>query len=415
VIVDGERARAAAESAARRSYGKLVAYLASRSRDVASAEDALSAAFEAALQRWPEQGIPASPEAWLLTVARHHAIDAARRRQVREAAEPDLVLLTTLSHEEEPPRVIPDDRLLLMFACAHPAIEAAARAPLMLQTILGFDAASIASAFLVSPTAMGQRLWRAKTKIKQAGIPWRLPDRDDLPDRLDSVLTAIYAAYTQACADAALTHARGAALAQDCLWMGELVVALLPQAPEALGLLALMLHTQARRDARRDARGNYVPLDRQVTAAWDSALIERAETVLHRAGQLQRPGRFQLEAALQSVHAARHRTGRTDWTAVVQLYDALWTVTGSPVVAINRAAAIGQARGAADGLAALAALSDDPRLVEYQPYWATRAALLAATGAVEAADAAYHRAIALQSDPTVRRFLESQRAALPAR
>ena len=252
-------AQAAAVAAARSSYGKLVAYLSSRTRDVAAAEDALSAAFEAALRDWPAHGVPLSPEAWLMTAARRALIDAARRRKTRDDAAADLLLIADIATDADGRRAIPDDRLLLMFACAHPAIERSVRAPLMLQTILGFDAAAIGSAFLVAPATMGQRLVRAKAKIKQVRIPFQLPDHDDLAQRLDSVLEAIYAAFTEGWADPGGTDARRGNLSEEGIWLGELVVLLLPDEPEALGLLALMLHAQARRAARRDAHGSRTP------------------------------------------------------------------------------------------------------------------------------------------------------------
>ena len=246
---------------------------------------------------------------------------------------------------------IPDDRLGLMFACAHPAIDPAIRAPLMLQTILGFDAAAIASAFLVSPATMGQRLVRAKAKIRQAGIPLRVPERAEMPGRLDAVLAAIYAAFAGGWLDATRRN-----LAEEALWLGRLVVSLLPDEPEALGLLALMLHAEARHAARRDAAGGYVPLAEQDAAQWDAGMIEEAETLLLRAGAMGVIGRYQLEAAVQSAHAARRMTGRSDWAAIERLYAALSAITDSPVVAINRAVAIAETRGAAAGLAYLDAL-----------------------------------------------------------
>lgn len=410
-------AAAAAEAAARRSYGRLLAFVCARTRDVAAAEDALAAAFEAALRDWPAHGVPASPEAWLLTAARRQAIDAARRRKTQDDAVPDLLLFGELSteHEDDTRRAIPDDRLLLMFACAHPAIEQSVRAPLMLQTILGLDAATIASAFLVAPATMGQRLSRAKAKIKRAGIPFRLPVHDDLPERLDAVLEAIYATFTEGWADPAGTDARRRNLTEEGIWLGHLVATLLPEAPEALGLLALMLHAQARHSARRDAGGGYVPLAEQDPALWDESLIDHAEALLRRASRLGAIGRYQLEAAIQSAHAVRRRTGHTDWRAIAQLYDALFALTGSKVVAINRAVAIAETRGAAEGLAALDAIGPDARLADYQPYWAARAGLLARVSDAAAADAAYARAIGLEADPAVRRFLQERRRALTVR
>jgi len=239
----GLQARETAEGVARRSYGKLIAFLSARTGDVAGAEDALSEAFAAALDDWPKRGIPKTPEAWLLTVARRKVVDAFRRRRTGEAAAPDLQLmaeeLEAAAASEEP---IPDDRLRLMFACAHPAIDPGVRAPLILQTILGFDAATIASAFLISPSTMGQRLVRAKTRIKQAGIPFRVPERADLRERLDAVLEAIYAAFAEGWSDPAGTQIRRRNLAEEGIWLGGLVASLLPGEPEALGLLALMLH-----------------------------------------------------------------------------------------------------------------------------------------------------------------------------
>lgn len=414
VTASPDAARRAAETAARHSYGKLVAFLSRRTRDVAAAQDALSAAFEAALQHWPVQGVPASPEAWLMAVAKRQAIDAQRRTATSDAATDDLLLLTPASTEdrEDTDRAIPDDRLALLFACAHPAIERSVRAPLMLQTVLGLDAGSIASAFLVPPTTMGQRLSRAKAKIKQAGIPFRLPEREDLPERLDTVLEAIYAAFTQGWSDPAGLDPRHHNLSDEGIWLGQLVAALLPTEPEALGMLALMLHAHARRAARRDANGAYVPLAQQDPALWDTTLIDEAERLLHQASAQRAIGRFQLEAAVQSAHVVRRFTGQTDWRAVAQLYGALAALTGSPVVEINRAVAVAECEGALRGLEILDGVANDPRLASYQPYWAARAHLLQRSGATDAADAAYAQAIGLELDPAVRRFLQLQRAEL---
>jgi RNA polymerase sigma-70 factor (ECF subfamily) len=419
-------AETTAEALVRRSYGKLVAYLAARTRDVAGAEDALSEAFAAALADWPRSGIPRAPEAWLLTVARRKLVDATRRRRVGEAATPTLALLTDELDEAgsesgiPDETVIPDERLRLMFACADPAIDASVRAPLILQVVLGFDAAAIASAFLVAPSAMAQRLVRAKSRIRQAGLAFRVPERKELGERLHAVLEAIYAIYAEGWSDPAGTQARSRGLAEEGIWLGRLVASLLPEEPEALGLLALMLHAEARRDARRDGQGEFVPLHAQDPRRWDAALIDEAEGLLFSASRIGAPGRFQLEAAVQSAHAARRLGGWTDWAAIVQLYDALLALTGSVVVAINRAVALaahlGGFRGAAEGLAALDALDGDARLAEYQPYWAARAALLARTGRTRAAADAYQRAIGLESDPAVRRFLQAElsRARRPA-
>ena len=409
-------ARHAAETVARQSYGKLVAFLAARLRDVAAAEDALAEAFAAALQDWPQSGVPDKPEAWLTAVAQRKAIDALRRRRSgAEAGEPWRLIVDELAAAAAERGTILDERLALMFACAHPAIEPAIRAPLMLQTILGLDAAAIGSAFLVAPATLGQRLVRAKNRIRAAGIPFRVPERNELRERLDPVLDAIYAAFAEGWSDPAGTEMRRRNLAEEAVWLGRLVASLLPDEPEALGLLALMLHLDARRAARRDAAGGYVPLAEQDIARWDEKLIDEAEALLARAGAMGAIGRFQLEAAVQSAHAVRRRTGRADWEAIEKLYDALAALTGSPVVAINRAIAIAERQGAAAGLAALDALSEDRRLADYQPYWAARAALLARTGARDEADKAYELAIGLEADPAVRRFLQQHRDALRGR
>ncbi len=406
-----EQARSTAEQVARRSYGKLVAFLAARTRDVAGAEDALSEAFAAALASWPMTGIPSDPEAWLMAAAKRRLIDAARRRQTASLGA-DRLRLMAEELEAAANDSVPDRRLLLMFACAHPAIEAGVRAPLILQTILGFDAAVIGSAFLVAPATMGQRLVRAKAKIRRAGIPFRMPEEGDFRERLDAVLEAIYAVFTEGWSDPAGIETRRRNLSDEAIWLGRLVASLMPDEPEALGLLALMLHAEARRAARRSPTGAYVPLADQDPALWDEQLIEEAESLLRDASRMALIGRFQLEAAIQSAHVVRRRTGQADWPAIERLYDALLAMTGSPVVAINRAIAVAETQGAAAGLAALDALKDDRRLVSYQPYWAARAGLLARSGDIESADQAFRLAIGLEADPAVRSFLEGRRAAL---
>jgi len=400
-----------AEAVARSSYGKLIAFLAARSRDVAGAEDALSEAFASALARWPKDGIPDNPEAWLLAAARRKSIDAHRRRKRSEGASDHLkIMADELATAND--NTVPDKRLLLMFACAHPAVDEAIRAPLILQTVLGFDAATIASAFLIAPASMGQRLVRAKAKIRGAAIPFRLPEPDELRERLDAVLDAIYAAYTEGWSDPAATDMHRRELAGEAIWLGRLVCASLPGEPEALGLLALMLHCEARHDARRDRDGEFVPLAEQNNDLWNSAMIDEAEMHLRRAAEMRAIGRFQLEAAVQSAHAVRRTSGRADWRAILTLYDALWDLTRSPVVAINRAVAIAEIEGAQEGLAVLEAQARDKRLLQYQPYWAARAELLSRIGRIAEATEAYVQAIGLETDPAVRRFLQRKRAAL---
>jgi len=396
------------DAVARRSYGKLVAFLAARTGDVAAAEDALSDAFAAALVDWPAKGCPANPEAWLLTVARRKLIDAGRREQ---RSQPLVEGLAAAAGAPE----IPDRRLALLFACAHPAIEAGVRAPLMLQVVLGLDAKRIASAFLTSPAAMGKRLVRAKNKIRQAGIPFAIPEREELAGRLETVLDAIYAAFAEGWTDPGGTDVVRSDLTGEALFLARIVVELLPQEPEALGLLALVLHAEARRRARRNGDGEYVRLAEQDPGLWEWQMIEEAEALIRRAAAIGSAGRYQLEAALQSAHVERRRTGRANWEAVVQLYDALFAIVGSPVVAINRALAIAELRGADAALEVMPDVAADARLAEYQPYWAARADLLARAGWLDDARTAYEMAIGLERDPSVRRFLQRRQAAVAQR
>jgi predicted RNA polymerase sigma factor len=407
------QARNTADAVARRSYGKLVAFLAARTRDVAAAEDALSEAFAAALADWPRNGCPSNPEAWLLTVARRKAIDMHRGQRRHEIAGEQVRIMAEGLDAAAAESEIPDQRLALMFACAHPALDSGIRAPLILQVVLGLDAAMIASAFLVSPTAMGKRLVRAKDKIRQAGIPFNIPEREKLPVRLDAVLDAIYAAFTEGWTDPGGTDVVRRDLTEEVFFLARLVTELLPDEPEALGLLTLMLHAEARRRARRNADGEYVPLAEQDPAVWDWQMIEEAEALLLRASTLGSIGRYQLEAALQSAHVSRGRTGRANWADVVHLYDALFALVNSPVVAINRALAIAELHGASAALDSMPDVATDARLAEYQPYWAARAELLAKSGEHAQARHAYEIAIGLERDPAVRRFLQQRQSALP--
>src|SRR5215831_1601860 len=406
------QARNTAETVARRSYGRLVAFLAARTRDVAAAEDALSEAFASAMVEWPLKGCPANPEAWLLTVARRKTIDAVRRQHTAEISAGELQVraegLAAAANEAE----IPDRRLALMFVCAHPAIDAAIRAPLMLQVVLGLDAKTIGSAFLVSPATMGKRLVRAKDKIRQAAIPFSVPEPEQLPGRLDAVLDAIYAAFTEGWTDPGCADVVRRDLTEEAFFLVRLVAELLPDEPEPLGLLALMLHAEARRSARRDAQGEYVPLAQQDPALWNGPMISEAEALLLRASALGAIGRYQLEGALQSAHIYRCRTGHANWPAVVELYDALLALSASPVVAINRALAVAEIHGPGAALAELSKIAADVRLAEYQPYWAARAELLAKVGAHNEARHAYEIAIGLERDASVRRFLQRRQSAL---
>lgn len=403
--MDGSPATAAVETAARDSYGRLLTFLAARSGDVAGAEDALGDAFLAALRQWPVEGIPQNPEAWLLSAAKRRWIDAVRRDQTRERSAPMIMrAMETAFDTAESGGEFPDERLKLLFVCAHPAIDPAARTPLMLQTVLGLEADRIAPAFLASPTAMGQRLVRAKAKIRDAGIPFEVPPPEQWPERLAYVLDAVYAAYNAGWEDTSDTGSGAHGLAGEAVWLARVLVRLMPGEPETLGLLALMLHCEARRPARFDARGGYVPLTGQDTALWNRALISEAESFLQTAAARNTLGRFQIEAAIQSVHAQRARTGRIEWEIIALLYEALLHHTAALGARISRAIALAHARGPEIGLAALEELPTE-RLVNHQPYWSAKAHLLAELGRNREARDAYTKAIGLTEEPAVREFL----------
>ena len=396
------------ERVARESYGRLVAYLSSHTRDVASAEDALSNALVAALTTWPRDGVPQNPEAWLLTAGRHSLIDLVRHQQVAVASEPTLLLLREEPREMTLSPEFPDERLKVLFVCAHPAIDPAMHTPLMLQTVLGLDAVRIAQAFLISPTTMGQRLVRAKTKIRDAGIQFEVPQERELPQRLDAVLEAIYAAFGIGWDDMAGADQRGRDLAEEAIWLARVLLQLMPEEGEVRGLLALMLHCEARRPARRGPDGCYIPLSEQDPQLWSWPLIVEAERHLAEAASRGRAGRFQLEAAIQSVHAGRARSGRTEWTAIALFYEQLSRISLTLGTRTGYAAAVGELNGPEAGLAVLDGIHLDD-VSSYQPYWAVRAHLLQRLVKTSEAAHAFDRAIGLAEDPAVRQFLLQRR------
>ncbi|MBC8136214.1 MAG: RNA polymerase subunit sigma-70 [Fibrella sp.] len=410
----------AVEAALRESYGRLVAYLAGRNGDLAGAEDALSEAFVAALETWQRTGVPEKPEAWLLTVARNRILDGVRRAKRGIAIQTTFrsgvldaqsrVRWETIWEATLEPS-FPDERLKLLFLCAHPAIDPRIQTPLLLQTVLGIDAARIASAFLVAPATMGQRLVRAKAKIRDAGIRFEVPDSSELPERLSAVLEAIYAAYGTGWED--VTGAGGQrGFATEAISLTRLVVRLLPDEPEAMGLLALLLFCEARSDSRRDGNGGFVPLREQNIAQWDHKQILEAEQWLRNAARTQKMGRFQLEAAIQSAHIQQAVSGRENNKAIVILYEGL--VRFAPTVGAYTAYAIAtaEAHGAAAGLAILDTLPSEVT-PGYQPYWVGRAYLLVALGRFEEARAAYRKAIGLSEDPAVRSYLTRRSGNIP--
>ena len=377
-----------------------MAALAARWGDVAAAEDALGDALARALERWPAAGVPERPEAWLMTAARRRLIDAGRARTTATKGEAELMRRMD-ERGSGAAEHWPDERLKLLFACTHPAIPPADRAPLMLQVVLGLTAARIAGAFLASPAAMGQRLSRAKARIRDGEARLELPEPEDIPGRTAAVLDAVYAAFTLGSAE---PGEGGAGLMEEAIWLAVLVARLAPDEADAHGLLALLLITQARAPARRDATGAFVPLGSQDTALWDEAMMSDGEAALRHAGTLGQPGRYQIEAAIQAVHADRRRSGRTDRDAVALLYEGLVALSPTVGALTARAAAMGEAGEPLDGLAALDAV-DPARREAYQPWWAARAHLLARAGRRAEAHAAFTRSAGLADDPAVRRHL----------
>lgn len=379
-----------------------------RTRDVAGAEDALADAFMAAVTQWPRDGVPRNPEAWLLTAARRKLIDDSRRRARHEKH----LLLPVDLEEAAEGDFFGDERLRLLFVCAHPAIDPAVRTPLMLQTVLGLDAARIAAALRVAPKTMGQRLWRAKTKIQSAGIPFDVA-LEELPERAFAVLEAIYAAYGSGWEDVAGQTAPSRGLTEEAIWLARLTVQLLPEEPEARGLLALMLYAEARAEARRGHDGAYIPLTEQDWSRWNPHQIAEAEALLADAVRLGRVGPLQIEAAIQSAHVAARRSGSPDDGAVSLLYEALLQLTPTLGVRVAHAIALSKTAGPAHGLALLDAIRPEPAH-DYQPYWSARAHLLERLGRPGEAHEAYDRAIGLTEDDGVRRWLLAKQRACAA-
>jgi len=386
----------AAARAARTSYGRLVALLAATTGDLALAEDCLAGAFEQALVSWPDAGVPTNPEGWLLTVARNRQRDVWKSSAHR-TTEP-LEVATELGRDaispldDLDPDAIGDKRLELLFVCAHPAIDPGIRTPLMLQTVLGFDAARIATAYAVPAAGTAQRLVRAKRRIKDTRIPFVVPDRHSMPDRLPAVLEAVYGCY-------AISWSAQDEMADEARRLAVTLASLLPTEPETWGLAALITFSLARAAGRSES---FVPLDEQDVTGWDADLIAEGEAYLRRSSAADVPGRFQLEAAIQAVHCARARTGQTDWSALHTLYSALVKIAPSLGAQVALAAVTAQTSSPEQALAMLDNLS---RVDRFQPFHATRAELLARVGRFAEAAAAFEAAAALTDDEQLRDYL----------
>jgi RNA polymerase sigma-70 factor, ECF subfamily len=385
--------------------------------DFQLAEDAVQDAFEAAVTVWRRDGVPANPGAWITTAARRRAIDRLRRnRSVADRAE-RLAELKRLDAQHVEPSMddestIVDDRLRLVFTCCHPALEMPARVALTLRALGGMTTGEIARAFLVAEPTMGKRIVRAKRKIADAHIPYRVPADEELPDRLRGVLRVVYLIFNEGYAATEGDRLVREELCNEAIRLGELLCRLMPDDPEVWGLLALMLLHDARRAARVDPSGRYVALDAQDRSLWDQDRIREGLAKLERAVRLRSPGEYQLQAAITALQIRAPDAEATDWAQIAELYGALGRLNPSPVVELNRAVAVGLAAGPAAGLELLEPLLTDPALERYQPLYAAHAELLSRGGDAEGAARAYERAIALSANDVERAELERRLGAL---
>nr|WP_280483146.1 RNA polymerase sigma factor [Nocardia cyriacigeorgica] len=394
----------------RDNYGRAVASLIRVFGDIGLAEDAVQDAFTAAVARWPEDGLPPSPPGWIITTARNRAIDRLRRDASRADRHAQAALLHARD-EPAPPEPVPDDRLRLIFTCCHPALAMNARVALTLRLLGGLSTAQIARAFLVPEPTMAQRIVRAKSKISDAHIPYRVPGTDELPRRVTSVLAVIYLIFTEGHTATGGAELVRAELCAEAIRLGRVLRELLPDEPEVLGLLALMLLTEARRPARTDADGTPIALAEQDRRRWDRALIAEGHALVRECLRRNTPGPYQIQAAIHAVHTDAATADATDWAQIVQLYDQLMTIAPSPVVALNRAVAVAETDGPATALA----LIEDLPLADYHLFHAVRADLLRRVGSTADAHTAYDDAIRHTTNEAERRYLIRRRDELSPR